>query len=173
MVKSFSPSRNPNGVWSWGFTRDGRSVTMAIAFMRAGMQGWGSPNSPSRDFNPSVLFNTSGTTIRLGETVRFLPGELGLHPGSAEGLVLRFTSPISGKFNIDATFTIKDYNGVVITVIRNGYVLATGTTMPSPFHFFARLALEKNECVDFLVEAGRFGCTCNTTSASVTVTLVE
>ena len=165
---ALSQMRNPSGVWTWGFG-NGQPGTMrlAVSFERDGLAGWGSPNSPFGDHNPSILYNTSAHILELAGTLPFQPGEFGLHPGPVENLLLRFTSPTRGKFDISATFWMKHSNGVLVKIIKNAKVIAEGTTKPVPFSFAEAVPLEKDDNIDFVLSAGQFGYNSNTTSASI------
>src|SRR5262249_33630739 len=90
----FSPTDNPHGVWSYGW-----SSTLGSTFVldlehqvREGLDQW--RGNLADDGNPAVYHNGTEHEIVLGGTALFEPGELGIHPGpDGEYAIVRWTAP--------------------------------------------------------------------------------
>ena len=104
----FSPSSNPNGVWTYGTT--GVSVGGAFsahptASTNAGADIW------STGSEPNVLHAGAGGWGCCG-SVSVDPNTLSMHPGSGGAYsVIRFTAPSAGTYTISAAFWGNDYVG--------------------------------------------------------------
>lgn len=159
----FSPTNNPNGVWRYGWSPmiGGTFVLDAIHTHDAssGFDVWsGSVVSPLGNF-PVVVHNGTNSTVNSG-TVRYAPGQLGIHPGpNGEYSIVRFVAPTSGQFVISAVFggldlqlpTTTDVHVLVNNIqIFNGSVGSFGS---GPSISVLRL-LGSGDTVDFSVGFG-------------------
>ena len=113
---NFSPTSNPNGVWSYGWTQTlGSSFILdAIHENSFDLDFWeGSIETDSPPgFFPTVFHNGSDNTITYFDTLSVAPGQLGLHPGpDGQYGVVRFTAPTDGTYSIDSAFIGLDFGG--------------------------------------------------------------
>jgi hypothetical protein len=121
----FSPTSNPNGVWSYG-----TSPPNVTSFVLGGNPGnyngvdyW--INDPHIAV-PAVTHNGTGSPIYLFGSVLFQPGELGFHPGSDNThAVIRFTAPTSDSYALSTAFSGLDYGPTTTDV----HVLVNGTSI--------------------------------------------
>jgi len=124
----FSPTSNPNGVWSYGWTQAlGSSfIADAIHESEAGLDFWeGSiANGATPGSFPLVVHNGTANTIITAGTVSVAPGQLALHPGpDNEYSVLRWTAPRNDAVSIRSVFDGFDFVGPTSTdvhVLHNG-----------------------------------------------------
>ena len=166
----FSYTKNPNGVWSYGYTTGlGGPFTLynQSCDLADGLKGWQMNCSGP----PEVVKNISGVDY---VTDSYFPATdyLGFHPGpSGEYSTIRWTAPTKGEYQINAAFTSLrlNYCGVStdVYVIVNGveyfnaflYDFFTvdgnypGTPAP-PKTFATILTLETGSTVDFVVGDG-------------------
>jgi len=167
---SLSTRDNPSGAWTIGVSTPGStSFVRAVNFERDGLAGWRTPVPRVSDGNPSLLFNSTTHILELAGALPFQPGEFGVHPAPGEDLVLRFTAPTGGIYDVSATFWIKQANGIFVIVRKGDQKLAEGTTKPSPFSFTNSLTLTKGDSLDFVISLGPFAFNSNTTSGSLVI----
>jgi hypothetical protein len=165
--KAFVPSRNPNGVWAWGFTDPyGQGFVVATPFAREGLIGFGRPGG---DGNPSVLANLSSEEKTLSGRLNYPPGEFSVHPGPrGEHIVLRFTSPEARRYTLDYSAEKMHTNAVTVEVIVNGVLLSAGDTQRR-FSYTGSVQLKQNEVVDLSFGLGQFGYNSNSTRFTANV----
>jgi hypothetical protein len=162
----FSPTNNPNGVWSYGVLSPG-AVPNAATFSlypghgnTAGIDFVGVDNNGLSD-PPYVSHNPTGTTISVS-TVTYGPGQAGFHPGSNGAYSdYRFTAPATGSYALSALFTGIDHGGTTtdVHVLDNGAALFNGNVNGylSTASFSTTLALAAGDRVDFVVGFGTNG----------------
>lgn len=156
----FSPTSNPNSVWSYG-----SSATLGSAFILGTAHG----NSLGIDYwvndwltaAPSITHNGTGSPITFAG-VSWQPGQLGFHPGSAgQNAVIRFTAPSSATYSLDAAFAGLDQTPTTtdVHILLNGTSIFDGivNAFGSGPAFSAALALSGGDTVDFSVGFGQNG----------------
>lgn len=108
-AQEFSITKNPNGVWSYGFTQTlGGPLTLYTT---------GTPNAP--DALPGDIWNLGGVTCNnscvsrsqqqeinaTGVDVVFPFDTLHMHPGSAgQYAIVRWTAPLAGLYEVRGSF---------------------------------------------------------------------
>jgi hypothetical protein len=162
----FSPTINPNGVWSYGVLSPG-AVPNAATFSlypgrgnTAGIDFVGVDNNGLSD-PPYVSHNPTSATISVS-TVTYGPGQAGFHPGSNGAYSdYRFTAPTAGSYTLSALFTGIDHGGTTtdVHVLDNGAPLFNGTINGylATASFATTLALATGDRVDFVVGFGTNG----------------
>ena len=159
----FSPTSNPNGVWSYGWTQTlGSSFVLdAIHQSDSGLDLWdGSVRTANPPlFYPFVEHNGTNQSITSG-TITIAADQLGLHPGpSGEYSVVRFTTPTAGIFSLASAFSGLDFAGPTSTDV---HVLLDGTSIfdgavngfgSGPSYATTRM-LRAGDTVDFVVGYG-------------------
>lgn len=181
----FSPTLNPNGVWSYGWSSDiGNTFNLdtesgTFAFLGTeypGLDYW-ARNSVSY---PIILHNGTSEPITMvrgnGHDLEFLPGELVQHPGSDNSYsLLRWTAPNAGVFEVASVFMGTDPLGVTSDVhvvlndssIYDGYVNGYGDSSKQVFSL--TLTLVAGDTIDFAVGAGGNGYIADTTTTAVSI----
>jgi hypothetical protein len=116
----FSPTRNPNGAWSYGTT-----ATLAAAFSSFATRHTELGGTGSADFwndggaNNLPWLGKSGASGWDYITVAVDPNTLSAHPGpSGEYAVLRFTSALGGSYAVAASFWGQDFAGPTTTDVH-------------------------------------------------------
>jgi hypothetical protein len=167
----FSPTSNPNGVWTYGFTSTlgGTLTTYTTAATLSGVSIW---HGPSTD--PAVFWNGTSAPQNLYTWI-LQPKQLAFHPGpGGEYSVIRFTTPAAGSFALSSAFEGIDYVGTTTQV----YVLQNGTTLFSgPINgygsnasFSTTVLLSAGESIDFAVGYSNGSYLYDTTSISAILT---
>lgn len=117
VAKDFSPTSNPNGVWTYGYeTTLGGSFTVYDAeAVNGGRTFWTGSNfafgGPPADFaNLGNTDITSGTAPLAAHSAAFHPGPNG------EFSIYRFTAPTDGTYSLATTFTGLDTYGTTTDV---------------------------------------------------------
>jgi hypothetical protein len=179
----FSPTSNPNGVWSYGwsqtlgstFNLDTTSATID------GLNWWEGPiftgAQPPGSF-PLVGHNGTTSPITFGGTAEAQPGQLWMHPGPQDQFsVIRFTAPDAGTFVLATSFTGIDFAGPTRTdvhVLLDGSSIFNGNVdgfgPGSGPSFTTTLTLHAGDTIDFAVGDGTHG-TYNNDSTGITATL--
>lgn len=178
----FSPTSNPNGVWSYGSATLSSLTTGSTYTFSAytnnitpfsGIQGWGASAG-----TPSVTYNPTGSAVTVG-TVIWAPGELAFHPGSDAGSVsiVEFTAPTTSYYNVAAIWQTDDTTGPASSnLVAYGINGVLGGTAPigTAFHTQAtgngKFLLNAGDTFDFMIYAQTYGF--NTTGIAATVTAV-
>jgi hypothetical protein len=159
----FSPTNNPNGVWSYGdfspgvvpiattfSLYPGRGTTARIDFVGVDNSGISDP--------PYVSHNPTSNPITFS-TVTYGPGQAGFHPGpSGQYSVYRFAAPTAGSYSLSALFTGIDHVGTTtdVHVLDNGIPLFNGNINGylATTSYSTTLALVAGDRVDFVVGFG-------------------
>jgi hypothetical protein len=160
----FSPSNNPNGVWSYGVstTLGGSMSLYTSASDLSGMDFWN--NSGVTWDPPWVGHNGTGSPINFS-SVTVGPGQLGFHPGAnGEISIVRFTAPAAGQYALSSSFSGLDHVGPTTTgvhVLLNGASIFDGAVNGfgpgSGPSFATTLTLAAGNTVDFAVDFGTDG----------------
>jgi hypothetical protein len=163
VAKDFSPTNNPNGVWSYGWSQSLGSpfILDTDHRVRDGIDQW--RGDLASDGNPGIYHNGTTSPIDLGSSVHYEPGEFGLHPGpNGEDAIARWTAPAAGTFVVSAAFFGEDFLGPTSTdvhVLRNGKSLFDGAVTSfgrgGAASFTASLPLRRGDTLDFAVGYGR------------------
>jgi hypothetical protein len=175
----FSPTNNPNGVWSYGKLASGIAplvssfslYTFTTTF--GGIQDWGSSSS---QFNPNDFYNPANTPVTFG-SLTLQAHQAAFHPGpNGEYSVFRFTTPSRGSYNLSATFTASDTHGPArpdpVYVLDNGSVIFSGSVQAylSTASLITVLNLNAGDTVDFVVgDGGSSNYDFNTTALDATL----
>jgi hypothetical protein len=166
VAADFSPTDNPNGVWSYGW-----SAALGSAFVAdtttanvSGLDFWEGPVTAAYGLGfPLVDHNGTANPITLNGTALFEPGQLAMHPGpDGQYSVICFMAPTAGTYQVAGAFTGLDFVGPTTTdvhVLVDGMSVFDGLvdgyqTGPS---FGATLTLRAGDTVDFAVGYGTNG----------------
>lgn len=167
--KDFSPSSNPNGTWSygWSHTLGSEFIADAIHQNQSGLDFWEGaiPSGDVPGSFPTISHNPSGNTVTLFSTATYAPGQLALHPGpGGEYSDLRFTAPVKGTYALNSAFVGIDTGPAAPTstdvhVLLNGVsifdaaVNGFGNSQP----FSTSKLLQVGDTIDFTVGFGSNG----------------
>lgn len=158
----FSPTANPNGVWSYGSsaTLGGAFVLGTSSGTQSGINWWINDYSVGA---PSVTYNQSASSVTYS-TATWPGTALGFHPGrEGQYAVVRFTAPGAGPYNLATAFEGLDVMGTTtdVHVLVNGMAIFDGTvngTGPgSGPTFNTTWTLATGDRVDFVVGIGANG----------------
>jgi hypothetical protein len=162
----FSPTNNPNGVWSYGDLSPGAAPNAATFNLYTGHGNTAGLNFVGVDNNglsdpPYVSHNPTNSTINVS-TVTYGPGQAGFHPGpNGEYSVYRFTTPVTGSYSVSALFTGIDHGGTTtgVYVLDNGLSLFSGNINGylNTASYSTTLTLAAGDRVDFVVGFGSDG----------------
>jgi hypothetical protein len=163
----FSPTNNPNGVWSYGWSSSlGSAFNIDVSSTTLnGLDLWeGAAPGVGGLFYPVVAHNGTTNPITSG-TVSYLAGQLGFHPGPGDQYgVIRFTAPIAETLVLSSSFTGLDFVGPTTTdvhVLLDGSPIFNGAVdgfgAGSGPSFATTLTLAMGETVDFAVGYGSNG----------------
>jgi hypothetical protein len=180
----FSPTNNPNGVWSYGEFAPGATpiastfslYTLPNTFSGT-IENWGTLPPPE---NPNDFYNASNAPVTFS-TLTLQAKEAAFHPGpDGQYSVYRFTTPSSGLYDLTAIFTTRDTVGPRapddIYVLDNGTQIFASflpTSYGSSVSYAMTLSLKSGETVDFVVgdlNGTNYGF--NTTGLDATLTAV-
>lgn len=176
----FSPSANPNGAWSYGWSTDPgvafspyTATGMWAACLPEVVDQWFVPiaadPAPHVSHNPGAAASCPDVMLRADELV-FHPG-----PGN-EHSVIRWTAPSGGKYLIEARFEGRDVDGASTDVhlfhngieVFNGYVAGTGESQA----FSQTISAGAGDHLDFTVGFGGNSYFNDTTAAAITIVRV-
>ena len=120
----FSPSLNPNGVWSYGWssTRGSPFNLYPAHFQVSGLDVWAPAVGDL--FGSDVFHNGGSVTINPAGTNPIPPGQLAFHPGAAgQNGIVRWTAPSTGLYDVSASFIGLDTYGTTtdVAVLHNSY----------------------------------------------------
>jgi|TARA_B110000503_G_C7110058_1_gene397678 hypothetical protein len=120
-ASDFSPTSNPNGVWTYGYYSAGVFTPYTLAFSHtSGLAGWGATSGLGG--NPSVFNNPTGSPITVS-TLTLNAGELAMHPGPAgEISVVMFTAPTAALYSVGGYFKTNDSVGPTQDNQRSVYI---------------------------------------------------
>ena len=164
-ASDFSPTSNPNGLWSYGWTQTLGSTFILDTYhavSSVGGDNWfPSISSPA----PVVGHNGTGHAISGAYSNILEPGQLGLHPGSdGADSVVRWTAPLTETVSLAASFTGVDFVGPTSTdvhVLKNNVPIYDGAVNgfgPSSAADFAQtLSVSAGDTIDFVVGYGADG----------------
>jgi hypothetical protein len=167
-ANDFSPTNNPNGVWSYnwsstlGSTLHLYTTPVQVQWEGGYLDGWITPGIGDGNV-PTVSHNGTANVVISSGTVRFEPGDLSFHPGpNGEYSVVRWSAPEDGFITIASTFAGLDFVGPTTTdvhVLYNGLSLFDGFVEgfgpPSATSFTGNLSVLRGDTVDFAVGYGR------------------
>lgn len=173
-VANLATATNPNGAWSYGYraTLDGPGLTLMTDKFQdttvslTGDGGWRGPFTPGGGFLfPNVIYRAS-----IADALRVNPpvGTAGATPSPAN-LVIRWTAPSAGTFDLSTTFAyvgngsgdgIQGYVYRGTTQLFDSGVLSTNpsvSSQSSASFTSPPLALSSGESIDFVVNRGGAG----------------
>ncbi len=153
---------NPNGPWSYLYNPDG-SGPQLLTMPSSSADGdgydvwWNGGAVPNR---ASVFHNTTGATADFGFTIVLPPDLLGIDPEAAPAVVVRWTAPELGAYDISGLFQGIDTQQQAhdVEIIENssiqllGPVAIAGYGQQVPFD--ATVTLQRGDTIDFVVETG-------------------
>ncbi|PWU11254.1 MAG: hypothetical protein C5B50_23755 [Verrucomicrobia bacterium] len=164
----FSPTSNPSGPWSYGFST-ALGSPMALYTEDLQMNGadvWLTNRSCANVL--SAFHNGTTGVLTLSSTIILQPRALGLHPGcDFEYSIARFTVTSAGQYEVVAAFSGLDTQGTTTDVhiltngtrifdgLVNGFGQGTGPTI------FIAPALKAGDFLDFAVGDGPDGSYAN------------
>jgi hypothetical protein len=170
LSRDFSPTHNPNGVWSYGYeTTLGEAFTLltfpltSVADNPVPVDSWS-----KNGYEPVAVYHngTTNTSISDGGAGVFPPGTTWFYPG-VEGHadnygVIRFTVPVGGAGTYRLQTEVRAYldgprsGDTDFHVLRNGVELF-GEFVPgnSGTSYSNRLSLAEGERIDFAVGRGQ------------------
>ena len=168
-ARDFSPTSNPNGVWSYG-----QSASLGSAFNLYTQSGPDNVDSPPANLldtwhsgtggffaNPAVFHNGTSSVISFnGGSITYLPGELGFHPGRfGQYSIVRFTAPLSASFTLESDYRPLDLGTTTdVHVLLNNVSIFDGLVNPHvPISFDTVLTLNGGDRLDFVVGVGLNG----------------
>jgi hypothetical protein len=164
----FSPTNNPNGVWSYGWSSTlGSPFNLDVSSTTVdGLNFWEGPvpGVPYVTY-PYICHNGTGSTLIYGGAVQMLPGQLAFHPGPQDQYgVIQFTAPTAGTFLLLTSFTGVDFAGAYGPTATSVHVLVDGSSIFSGLvngfgagsgpSFDTTLTLKAGDTVDFAVGFG-------------------
>ena len=113
------------GIWSYGYLPPGTQTEIPFpnfvaATVSSPLEYWNNPRLSSDPLHPPVdAFNTSSTDTPLPSTVLFLPRQAAFHPGPRDQIaVYVFTAPQTGRYDLQSTFSGRDYAGPTDTQVQ-------------------------------------------------------
>jgi hypothetical protein len=175
LAADFSAVRNPNCIWSYGWSASRGSTfilaTNSLEILNAfgHMKGWapyadvGSPVLALTDYNHPTLFVPRGT-------VNIHPGPLG------ENSVVRWTAPSAGTYTIQGWFKGNDFaypTSSDVTILHGTTEIFTGiiNSYNVPVNFCLTVQVNAGDTIDFTIGYGSnrdyFG---DSTGISATIT---
>jgi len=185
-ASDFSPTANPNGDWSYGWSQSrGSGFNLLPQTMNNCGYGvytgtslcevfWAGSGICCFALTPGVFHNGNGEDIKAGTAV--VPkGAIGLHPGPhGENAVVRWTAPAAGTYYVSGFFFGVDTIGTTtdVAILHNGTQLFAGNvsgfyqyspSMPasngtSPTQAYHGLVtVAVGETIDFTVGYGQNG----------------
>ena len=154
----FSPTSNPAGAWSYGWSADLASPfdLYGFTFNDRDIDNW----TISSTAPPSVAHNGTAGEITLNpETIVWQPGQFSLHPGAGgEYSRARWTAPDDGACEITAEFTGIDLTGSTtdVHVLHNGVALFSGSVVGygDAEAFSTSVSVGAGDTIDFAVGYG-------------------
>jgi hypothetical protein len=173
VAADFSPTSNPAGAWSYGWSSELTSPfdLYTFTFNDRDIDNWTiTDTSP-----PSVSHNgTSGEITLLPETITWQPGQFALHPGAAgEYSHARWTAPADGTCGITAEFTGIDQTGTTtdVHVLHNGVSLFSGSVVGfgDTELFSTNISVDAGDAISFAVGYGTGGYWDDTTALAATI----
>jgi len=170
----FSPTNNPIGVWTYGFssTLGGTLTDYTNAATLSGVNIWrGASNEPL------VFWNGTSQTVTF-YTAILEPKQLAFHPGAGgEYSVIRFTTPSAGMFTLASVFLGIDYVGTTtqVHVLENGTSLFAGSISGygASASYSTTLSLLAGDIIDFAVGYSNGSHTHDSTGVSATLTAIS
>ena len=148
---SFSTTANPNGVWSYGYSRAGEPSYSFASFTDVGVSVLGPYwHRASYGVFPLVSKNQTG-----GALENILPGQLYLHPGPSpfqDLAILRFTAPAPDTYFVSGQFYAGAPGEMSGAVYMNGSLLQSfPVTTDGSMFSFAPVTLNLGQTLDFVV----------------------
>ncbi len=174
VAADFSPTSNPTGAWSYGWSTALTSTFDPYSFNGndRGIDIWGDAGTL---FPPTVSHNGTGSIIALSpELITWQPGQFALHPGSVgQYSHARWTAPAAGIFDISVVFTGIDQNGpsTDVHVLHNTASLFSGSVSGygGTSVFSTKVLVGAGDIIDFAVGVGTGGYLHDTTALAATI----
>lgn len=150
----FSTLANPNGAWTYGYSRSDPTggdagafvVYTAVSAATPDIAGWYDPanvnlGAPAAWRNTSAVINTS-----------VAPGEFAMHPGMAgEYAIVRWTAPAAGSYAVTLQFKTGDTGDTNGFLVHNGVALVTEATTSTEAVHELEVALAAGDHLDVAV----------------------
>jgi hypothetical protein len=160
-VTGFSPTSNPNGVWTYDYNGGAYSGSQTVSnFLGTGLSGWWTGESVPNSL--IILQNNTGSTVNYS-TVYDPTNTLWMDPETGNVAVV-FTAPAAGTYSITGNFLgiDVDENSPLVEVLDNGTVVWSGTLSSYNQNDLFNLSetLAAGGTITFEVETGTSGsCT--------------
>lgn len=129
LESGFSPTTNPNGVWSYGYqnTLGGALVLHNSTVPNTGIMTWCTDSNP--DYKGCVNGNTTGSPVDISG-MYWQPYGMTFHPGPQDQkAIIRWTAPYAASVYVTASFWGANYGSGASTdvhVLHNNTELFTG-----------------------------------------------
>ena len=182
LAADFSPSKNPNEAWSFGWMAPDSTVFKIYTspFNAHGLElnAWrGGGVGDGGSAPPHVIRNPTDIPLTASDTT-WLPHEVTFHPGQQnERSVVRWTSPFTGPISLAAVFEGRSgfaTSGVEIYQNRTLLFsrLVSGNGAASRRSVTAKLVVQLGDTIDFRVNYGNGSWDSDTTQIGVIITPV-
>lgn len=130
VTKDFATAANPNGAWTYGYTRDvptapdaGALVVFSAVSNDPVVPSWYDPANVQ--LGAPAAWRNDSAAVANGVA----PGEFAVHPGNAgEYAVVRWTAPAAGVYAITLQFKEGDTGDTDGLLLLNGVALVTETS---------------------------------------------
>lgn len=159
VASDFSPTSNPTGAWSYGWSSLLTSALDLYSFNGhdRDIDNW---SDTALLYPPTVSHNgTSSVVTHNPETITWQPGQFALHPGpSGEYSHARWTAPSADTYYISARFTGIDLTGTTtdVHVLHNTSSLFSGSVIGygDTASFSTTVSVGAGDFIDFAVGYG-------------------
>ena len=168
----FSPTSNPAGAWSYGWSSE---LTSPFGLYESSLNIRDVDHWAIIDAPPWVSHNgTSGEITWYPEIITWQPGQFALHPGQGgEYSHARWTAPADGTCEITAEFTGIDHDGATtdVHVLHNGVSLFSGSVVGfgDPESFSTTTSVAAGDTIDFAVGYGNGSWGGDSTALAATI----
>lgn len=174
VASDFSPTSNPAGAWSYGWSSLLTSALDLYSFNGndRGIDLWADTGTL---YPPTVSYNGTSSAITLSpEAITWQPGQFALHPGGGgEYSHARWTAPAAGTYYIFAEFSGIDQNGPTtdVHVLHNTSSLFTGTVAGygDTASYSTTISVGAGDFIDFAVGYGVGGYLHDTTALAAII----
>lgn len=172
-TSGFSPTLNPCGVWSSGWTSGIGSTLNVFPWFSSqtgtSIYSWSDPTLLPL-WTPSFWRNNATNTTR-----GIAPGQLALLPGCRSDnrfAVLRFTAPFAAAYRLTGSFPKGDSGDTSATIVASGVVLKSWPSTASSPSFNLAATVNLGDPIDFVVGSANHGCVADNTGIVLSITMI-